>query len=217
MVIALTASTLHRARERTLDEETLEEEGDKHGGKNGQYACREHRAVFIELRLAKEAGDHDRDRLGLRRRGEDQREQELVPAREKAEDDRGHDARAHDRDEHARHHTKPRASVDQRRTVEAHWHALEIAAHHPRAERQQEGRVSDDEASAGVDQRKRAVADEERQHERERWSHAGQQEGPKACAKKSGFAKTSECVSGESAERNADQRNAGAYDEAVEY
>src|SRR5580704_11142546 len=66
MVIALMASTLHRARERTLDEETLEEEGDQHGGKNGQYACREHRAVFIELRLAKEAGDHDRDRLGLR-------------------------------------------------------------------------------------------------------------------------------------------------------
>src|SRR5580692_3676254 len=123
MVIALMASTLHRARERTLDEETLEEEGDQHWGKNGQYACREHRAVFIELRLAEEAGD-----------------------------DRGHDARAHDRDEHPRHHTEPRASVDQRRTVEAHWHALEIAAHHPRAERQQEGRVSDDEAGAGVDQ-----------------------------------------------------------------
>src|SRR3984957_5532867 len=46
MVIALMASTLHRPRERTLDEETLEEEGDQHWGKNGQHACREHRAVL---------------------------------------------------------------------------------------------------------------------------------------------------------------------------
>src|ERR1700733_5300002 len=112
MVIALMASTLHRARERTLDEETLEEEGDQHWGKNGQHACREHRAVFIELRLAKEAGNHDWDRLGIWRRGEDQRKQELVPAREKAEDDRGDDARSYDRDEHAGHHGEPRASVD---------------------------------------------------------------------------------------------------------
>src|ERR1700722_5370426 len=117
MVIALMASTLHRARERTLDEETLEEEGDQHWGKNGQYACREHRPIFIELRLAEEAGDHDRDRLSLRRRGEDQREQELIPACEKAENDRGHDARAHDRDQYARHHAEPGASVDERRAV----------------------------------------------------------------------------------------------------
>src|SRR3984957_18425492 len=81
MVIALMASTLHRAGQSALDEETLEEESDQHRGKNGQHACCEHRAIFIELRLAEEAGDHDWDRLGIWRRGEDQREQELVPPR----------------------------------------------------------------------------------------------------------------------------------------
>src|SRR6202044_3717570 len=104
MVIALMASTLHRAGQSALDEETLEEESDQYRGKNGQHACGEHRAIFIELRLAEEAGDHDRDRLRIWRRGEDQREQELIPAREKAEDDRGDDARAHHGYEHARHH-----------------------------------------------------------------------------------------------------------------
>src|SRR5580692_6626648 len=96
--------------------------------------------------------DADRNGLLLRRGQEHQRVDELVPRQREGEDAGREDARYRDREDDVDHRLPARRAVDPRALLELLGDGLEVAHQQPGAERDQEGRI-------GQDQRPRRVAE----------------------------------------------------------
>src|SRR5450432_978562 len=158
--IAATVSslTLDRAGCQPGDDPALEEQhedddrnGDDHGG-GGDGAGRNR-----ELRAAAEVGDRRRRRPGRDRRGERDREQEVVPEGEEDQDRRGDHARGRERGDDLDERLEWRGPVDLGRLLELPGDLTEEGRQRVDAERQAEGDVGDDQPGPGVEQSQPAL------------------------------------------------------------
>src|SRR5437762_346524 len=131
-----------------LDEERI----DDRDGDRAEQRPRHELAPEVDV-ATDELGDHaDGNRFLLRRGEEDQRVDELVPRQREGEDPRREDAGHRDREDDPHHGAEARGPVDPPALLQLLRDRLEVAHEEPRAERDQERRV-------GEDQRPRRVAE----------------------------------------------------------
>src|SRR6185503_5313301 len=147
------SSAFHRPGEAgdvVLDEERVDErDRDRAQQRSGHERTPEKDVAPDQL-----GDDADRHRLLLRGREKDQRVDELVPGQGEGEDARRQDAGRGDREDDLDHGPYPRGPVDPRALLQLLRNRLEVAHEQPRAERDEERRI-------GQDQRPRRVAEPE--------------------------------------------------------
>src|SRR4029450_8644584 len=147
------ASAFHRPGEAgdiVLDEERV----DERDRNRAQQRSGHERTPEEDVAPDQLGDDADRYRLLLRRREEDQRIDERGPGQGEGEDARGQDTGGGDREDDLDHGPDPRGPVDPRALLQLLRNRLEVAHEQPRAERDEERRI-------GQDQRPRRVAEPE--------------------------------------------------------
>src|SRR6059036_2147917 len=144
--ICVPSLSLHGARRQPGDDAALEEQhedDDRHGHDDrsrGDVAGRRR-----ELRLAGEEGERRRDGTRCVRRGERDREQEVVPAEDEDEDRRREGAWRCERDDHPAECLERRGAVHLSRLLEVPGDLAEEGNEDVDRERQRERQVGDDQ------------------------------------------------------------------------
>src|SRR5579864_7129999 len=133
-----------------LDEERIDQ---RHRDRAEQRAGHQ-RAPKEHVAADQFGGDADRHGFLIRRGQEHQRIDELVPRQREGENAGGENARHRDRKDDVDHRPPARGAVDARAFFELLRDRLEVAHQEPGAERNQEGRI-------GEDQRPRRIAETE--------------------------------------------------------
>ena len=206
--------SLHRARREPADDVALEHDRDQDGRQR-----REDPAGGLQPEVGRvatgELRDRDRDRLRGRRRGEDQRIQELVPRDQEREQHRREQAGPRERQDHPEQRPDARAAVDSRRILEIARDRLEVVAHDPQHERRRERAVDDDQPDPRVEQMQADHDQVQRDHEGDRRDHV---RGEEQQQRRSRAAKPQprERVGAEHADRDRDRDGGGRDDQAVE-
>src|SRR6266404_3226455 len=129
-----------------------EERIENHQRQRARQRARHQRPPAIDVAIDELVDDRDRHRLVLGRLQEGQRVDELVPAQRKAEDEGRYQAgdrqRQHDLDQDL-----PTArAVDQRTFLQFERDGLEVAHQQPGRERDQDGRIGQDQRQRRVEQ-----------------------------------------------------------------
>ena len=129
-----------------LDEERVD---DRHRDR-AQQRARHQRPPEEHVAADQLGGDADRHRLLLGRGQEHQRVDELVPRQREGEDAGRQDAGHRHRDDDVEHRLPARRAVDAGAFLELLRDRLEVAHHQPGAERDQEGRIGQDQRPGRV-------------------------------------------------------------------
>ncbi|EJZ18176.1 phenol hydroxylase [Rhizobium sp. Pop5] len=144
-------SALHAARERLDEEAPRKAEGDD-GGQQVDEGERRQQAVVDLVDAQEGAEETERQRLQLRRRQEDQRQQEVAPGRHEGEEPGGRQPRQRQRDQHPADALDERRPVHQRRLFVVPRQAVEEGLHDPERQRQLHRRQHQDQAEIAVDE-----------------------------------------------------------------
>src|SRR2546427_676535 len=184
----------------------LDEEGIDEGHRNrAQERPRHERAPEEDVAPDQLGDDPDRDRLLLRGGEEDEGVDELVPGQREGEDSGREDAGRGDRKDDLDHGPQPRGPVDARALLQLFRDRLEVSHHQPRAKRDEERRI-------GQDQRPRRIAEPEvtddvgQRDEEERGRHEVGHEDARAEASRQREAEPGQRVAGQETAEERDHR-----------
>src|SRR6266852_2735108 len=131
-----------------LDEERVENDQRQ----RARQRARHQRAPAIDIAIDEFVDDRDRDRLVLGRLQEGQRVDEFVPAQREAEDEGRDQARDRQRQHDLDQDLPAAGAVDQRAFFQLERNGLEIAHQQPGRERNQDGRIGQDQRQRRVEQ-----------------------------------------------------------------
>src|SRR6266498_98782 len=184
----------------------LDEEGVNESDRDrAQQRPRHERAPEEDVAPDELGDDADRDRLLLRGGEEDEGVDELVPGQREGEDSGRQDAGCGDRKDDLDHGPQPRGPVDARALLQLFRDRLEVPHHQPRAKRDEEGRI-------GQDERPRCVAEPEvtndvgERDEEERGRHEVGHEDARAEASRQREAEPGQRVAGQEPAEERDHR-----------
>src|SRR5213593_1138334 len=184
----------------------LDEEGvDESHRDRAQQRPRHERAPEEDVAPDQLGDDADRHRLLLRGGEEDERVDELVPGQREGENSRRQDAGRGDRENDLDHGPHPRGPVDARALFQLFRDRLEVSHHQPRAKRDEECRI-------GQDQRPWRVAEPEvaddvgQRDEEERRRHEVGHEDARAEAPRQREAEPGQGVAGQEPAEERDHR-----------
>ena len=137
----------HR-RDVVLDEERVED----HQRQRADQRAGHQRAPAVDVAVDELVDDRDRHRLVLRRGDEGERVDELVPAQREAEDEGRDQPRHRERQDDLGQDLPAAGAVDQRAFLELERDGLEVAHQQPGRERDQDGRIGQDQRERRVEQ-----------------------------------------------------------------
>src|SRR6201991_1179155 len=144
-------SALDRAGGQARDDALLEEQHEEDQRNRDDDGCRRDRPQGqLELRGPGEERDRRGNRAGARRRGERDREQELVPDPDERQDARGREARCRQWDHDLAERLEVRRPVDERRLLEILRDLLEERHEDVDRQREREREVRDEIGRAHV-------------------------------------------------------------------
>src|SRR5215207_8288741 len=131
-----------------LDEEGVENDQRQRADQGAGHQ----RAPAVDVAVGELVDDGDRHRLVLGRGDEGERVDELVPAQREAEDERRNQAGDRQRQDDLGEDLPAAGAVDQRAFFKLVRNGLEIAHQEPGRERDENGRVGEDEGERRVEQ-----------------------------------------------------------------
>ena len=145
-------------------------------GKRAEQRARHERAPVVDVALDELGHDADRDGLHFRRRDEREGVDELVPRQREGEDARRDEPGHRERQDDLHEDLPARGAVDQRALLQLERDRAEVAHQEPRAERDQERGVREDEGPARVEETELEDDGRERDEEDRRRHEVGEED-----------------------------------------